>query len=63
MLDACERPRLIAAHFGISVLTVWRIALEPAITTGDDLTARRALRRGACAYTRVFRAFTNSSSS
>jgi transposase len=46
MLAAGERPRRIAAHFGISVRTVWRIAREPAITAGDDVAARRARRVG-----------------
>ena len=46
MLDAGERPRRVAAHFRISVRTVWRIAREPAITAADDRAARRARRVG-----------------
>lgn len=46
MLAAEDRPRRVAAHFGISVRTVWRIAREPAITDGDDRTERRAHRVG-----------------
>ncbi len=46
MLDAGERPRRIAAHFGISVRTVWRIAREPAIIDGDDAAVRHARRVG-----------------
>ncbi|MFO0095147.1 MAG: helix-turn-helix domain-containing protein [Gemmatimonadaceae bacterium] len=46
MLAAGDRPRRIAAHFGISIRTVWRIAREPAITAGDARAARRARRVG-----------------
>jgi transposase len=46
MLAAGERPRRIAAHFGIAVRTVWRIAREPTVSGGDDRAARRARRVG-----------------
>ncbi len=46
MLQAGERPRRIATHFGISVRTVWRIAREPAVTAGEERAARRARRIG-----------------
>lgn len=42
MLRAGERPRQVAKVLGISVRTVWRIAKESAVQTGDDATARRA---------------------
>jgi transposase len=42
MLQAGERPRQIAKGLGISVRTVWRIAKEPAVASGDDAAARRA---------------------
>jgi transposase len=45
-LAAGQRPRQIAQALGISVRTVWRIAKEPAVTSGDDRAARRARRLG-----------------
>jgi len=42
MLQAGERPRQSSKVLGISVRTVWRIAKEPALQSGDDAAARRA---------------------
>jgi hypothetical protein len=46
MLQAGERPRRIATHFGISVRTVSRIARKPAVTAGEERAARGARQIG-----------------